>query len=107
MTDAQDGPDRRPDLPGRRSGGDRRNGDGERRGPGHWRRQGLIPVSRRAPDTGPGRPRTGRTGPERSPGGPEPEYARLARLWRHAGRTVPGRPDPEWESLVRRNIWPP
>ncbi|MED7955004.1 hypothetical protein [Streptomyces sp. BE303] len=29
-----------------------------------------------------------------------PIFARLARLWLDAGRTVPGRPDQEWQHLV-------
>ncbi|MFD5554829.1 hypothetical protein ACFWIA_13475 [Streptomyces sp. NPDC127068] len=93
---------------------------------GGWKRQGFIPVSRRAPDRAPdrtargdvppGRPPAGRAAGRAAPGpagptpryagAPEPEYRRLAETWRREGRSVPGRPDPEWESLVRREIWP-
>ncbi|MFF2653080.1 hypothetical protein [Streptomyces sp. NPDC058045] len=57
---------------------------------GDWKRQGYIPVTRRAPDD-----------PD-----PEPLYAAVLASWRRTGRTLPGRPDPEWNAIVNRDIWP-
>ncbi|MGA4840802.1 hypothetical protein [Streptomyces sp. G45] len=56
---------------------------------GKWKRQGVIPVSRRPPE-----------------GLAEPIYASLLTRWSAQGRTVPGRPDQEWNSLVAGDCWP-
>ncbi len=70
---------------------------------GPWKRQGVIPASRRPPEN-----RTDyRTDPlYADPLYADPLYHSVLRNWCEQGRTIPGRPDPEWRRLIERDPWP-
>ncbi|QEU94276.1 hypothetical protein CP970_28230 [Streptomyces kanamyceticus] len=58
-------------------------------GAGRWQRVGVIPASRKPPES--------RT---------DPVYESLIRMWREQGRTIPGLPDHEWNRLIEQDPWP-
>lgn len=63
-----------------------------------WKRQGVIPASRRPPEN--------RTDYRTDPLYADPLYHSVLRSWCEQGRTIPGRPDPEWRRLIERDPWP-